>query len=88
MSSRKSNQRMADVTSKDWILIIVSGRKDSLSLWDILLNLGYKTIGLYVDFKIEGFSEKLKKKIEKFVKQRGVELIIVNLEKEVSLFLK
>ena len=79
---------MADVTSKDWILIIVSGRKDSLSLWDILLNLGYKTIGLYVDFKIEGFSEKLKKKIEKFVKQRGVELIIVNLEKEVSLFLK
>lgn len=62
---------MADVTSKDWILIIVSGRKDSLSLWDILLNLEYKTIGLYVDFKIEGFSEKLKKKIEKFVKQRG-----------------
>ncbi|MDL1970593.1 MAG: adenine nucleotide alpha hydrolase family protein [Candidatus Desulfofervidaceae bacterium] len=69
-------------TPKDRILIAVSGGKDSLSLWDILLNLGYKATGLYVDLKIEGFSEEAKEKIEKFAKQRGVELIIVDLEKE------
>ncbi len=39
------------------ILTAVSGGKDSLGLWDILNNLGYKTRGLHINLGIEGFSE-------------------------------
>ncbi len=35
------------------ILVAVSGGKDSLSLWDILLELGYRADGLYIDLGIK-----------------------------------
>ncbi len=67
---------------QDRILVAISGGKDSLSLWDILLNMGYKATGLYIDLKIDGFSEKAKEKVEKFAQERKSDLIIVDLEKE------
>ncbi len=36
------------------ILVAVSGGKDSLSLWDILLRLGYHADGLYIGLGIDG----------------------------------
>ncbi len=42
----------------DRILVAVSGGKDSLALWDILLKLGYKADGFYVNLGIGGYSEK------------------------------
>ena len=36
-------------TPADRILVAVSGGKDSLALWDVLLKLGYKADGLYID---------------------------------------
>jgi uncharacterized protein (TIGR00269 family) len=41
-------------THKDRVLVAVSGGKDSLSLWDILVRLGYMTDGLYIDLGIDG----------------------------------
>ena len=50
----------------DRILVAVSGGKDSLALWDILLRLGYRADALYVDLGIGGYSEKSHAKVEQF----------------------
>ena len=39
------------------ILVAVSGGKDSLALWDILLKMGYRADALYVDLGIGTYSE-------------------------------
>lgn len=48
------------------ILVAVSGGKDSLALWDILLKLGYKTDGLYVNLGIGTYSEQSYTKVTTF----------------------
>ena len=50
----------------DRILVAVSGGKDSLALWDILLKLGYHADALYVDLGIPGYSAKSREKVERF----------------------
>ncbi len=40
-------------TPADRVLVAVSGGKDSLSLWDLLLNLGYQAEGLYISLGID-----------------------------------
>lgn len=50
----------------DRILVAVSGGKDSLALWDILLKLGYHADGLYVDLGISGYSAKSREKVDRF----------------------
>ena len=39
------------------VLVAVSGGKDSLALWDLLLELGYQADGLYIGLGIDGYSE-------------------------------
>ncbi len=41
-------------TRDERILVAVSGGKDSLALWDILLTLGYQADGLYIGLGIDG----------------------------------
>jgi uncharacterized protein (TIGR00269 family) len=65
---------------EDRILVAVSGGKDSLALWDILLKLGYQADGLYVDLGIETYSAQSRGKVERFTDQVatpcGAKLII------------
>ncbi len=64
----------------DRILVAVSGGKDSLALWDILLKLGYRTDALYVDLGIPGYSATSRAKVETFLestaKPLGAQLLI------------
>ena len=53
----------------DRILVAVSGGKDSLTLWEILLKLGYKADALYVDLGIPGYSERSREKVEHFTRE-------------------
>ncbi len=53
----------------DRILVAVSGGKDSLTLWEILLKLGYRADALYVDLGIPGYSGRSKEKVEKFARE-------------------
>ena len=69
-------------TRKDKILVAVSGGKDSLTLWNALLDLGYNADGLFVHLGIEGFSDIAKGKVERFAEERNAKLIVVNLEDE------
>ena len=41
---------------QEQVLVAVSGGKDSLSLWDILIRLGYQADGLYIGLGIDGES--------------------------------
>jgi len=51
---------------EDRILVAVSGGKDSLALWDILLKLGYKADALYVNLGIGRYSERSQDKVRQF----------------------
>lgn len=68
------------------ILVAVSGGKDSLTLWEILLKLGYKADALYVDLGIDGYSARSREKVEQFAqdiaKPCGAQLRIHQVEEE------
>mgnify|MGYP003694370735 CR=1 FL=1 len=54
----------------------VSGGKDSLALWDVLLEDGYQTAGIYLDLGIFEYSVESKGKCEAFAAARGQKLIV------------
>jgi uncharacterized protein (TIGR00269 family) len=57
-------------TRTDRVLVAVSGGKDSLGLWDILLALGYRADGLYLGLGIDGgfgYSDESQRKCEEFI---------------------
>jgi len=60
------------------VLVAVSGGKDSLALWDVLLQEGYATTGLYLDLGIFDYSKESRAKCEAFAAQRGAPLLIVS----------
>ncbi len=70
----------------DRVLVAVSGGKDSLSLWDILLSLGYRADGLYIDLGIDGgigYSTASRVYAEKFAADRwpDAKLHVLDIEK-------
>jgi uncharacterized protein (TIGR00269 family) len=58
------------------VLVAVSGGKDSLALWDVLIDEGYQTTGLYLDLGIFDYSKESKARCEAFAARRGVPLIV------------
>lgn len=57
---------------EDRVLVAVSGGKDSLSLWDVLLRLGYQAEGLHIHLGIDGggYSDNSLKYVERFAAAR------------------
>ena len=70
------------LSPEDRVLVCVSGGKDSLVLWDILMELGYRTEGLHVDLGIEGYSDRSREKVLAYAGARGKEPILVDLRAE------
>jgi len=70
----------------DRILVAVSGGKDSLALWDILLKLGYRADALYVNLGIGTYSEESNRKVTKFAEtvaaSHGAKLLVHTVEEE------
>jgi uncharacterized protein (TIGR00269 family) len=67
----------------DRVLVAVSGGKDSLALWDVLLQLGYQADGLYINLGIDGYSAASREKVEQFAAQRpDARFTIVDLKAE------
>ncbi len=64
---------------RDRLLVAVSGGKDSLALWDALLEMGYDVDGLYVGLGIGGYSSRSQQVCEIFAQQRGAHLHVVDL---------
>ena len=67
------------------VLVAVSGGKDSLSLWEILVRLGYHADGLYIGLGIdEGiqYSDESHRLSVKFAEQNGLNLVVVDVASE------
>ena len=63
----------------DRVLVAVSGGKDSLAVWDILLELGYQADGLYLGLGIGDYSDASGEAARAFAGERGLHLIEVDL---------
>jgi len=66
------------------VLVAVSGGKDSLALWDILLRLGYTVDGLYIHQGIDNrrYSELSQQKAQEFADAKGVRLLVASVTEE------
>jgi len=71
-------------TKDEPVLVAVSGGKDSLALWDVLIDEGYRTTGLYLDLGIFDYSVQSRAKCEAFAAARGVPLLVKRVEEEVG----
>ena len=66
----------------DRVLVAVSGGKDSLAVWDILVELGYRADGLYLGLGIDGYSSESEVFARAFADERGLSLEVVDLPTE------
>jgi len=72
-------------THYEKVLVAVSGGKDSLALWDILVRLGYQVDGLYIGLGIDGgfgYSSESHRLTQEFADKHGLKLHVVDVEKE------
>jgi uncharacterized protein (TIGR00269 family) len=72
-------------THEEKILVAVSGGKDSLSLWDILIQLGYQADGMYIGLGIDGgihYSDESHRLAAEFAEKHGLTLHVVDIEKQ------
>ncbi len=70
------------IKKREPLLVAVSGGKDSLTVWDVLDRLGYKTKGFHLNLGIPEFSEKSIETIENFAKKRSLPWVLYDLKKE------
>src|SRR5512135_1431443 len=69
----------------DKVLVAVSGGKDSLSLWDLLVRLGYQADGLYIGLGIDGgfgYSSESHRMTAQFADKQGLTLHVVDVQEE------
>jgi len=66
------------------VLVAVSGGKDSLALWDVLIDEGYRTTGLHLDLGIFEYSAESRARCEAFAAARGAPLIVSSVAEEVG----
>ena len=66
----------------DRVLVAVSGGKDSLALWDVLLDLGYRADGLYLGLGIGEYSSRSAEVVRSFARDRDAGLVEVDLARD------
>ncbi|MEX2275203.1 MAG: ATP-binding protein [Actinomycetota bacterium] len=76
----KAISRFRMLEPGDRVLVAVSGGKDSLALWDVLLGMGYDAVGLYLGLGIGEYSDRSGEIVRSFADTRSVELVEVDLE--------
>jgi tRNA-5-methyluridine54 2-sulfurtransferase len=67
---------------RDRLLVAVSGGKDSLAVWDALIDLNYEATGFYLDLGIGGYSTRSKEAAVAFADSRDAKLIVRSLSEE------
>jgi len=66
----------------DRVLVAVSGGKDSLALWDVLLDLGYHATGMYLGLGIGEYSDRSGEVARRFAEERSADLLHIDLRNE------
>ena len=70
------------IAGDDRVLVAVSGGKDSLAVWDMLVDLGYHADGLYVGLGIGDYSDTSADHARRFATERGLNMIEINLRED------
>jgi len=70
---------------RDRVLVAVSGGKDSLGLWDLLLRLGYRADGFHIDLGIGSYSQESTRLCREFAEQRKLKLYVRSVPEEFGL---
>jgi len=81
----RSIKRYHMFTKEERLLLAVSGGKDSLSLWDILLHLGYTVDGLYIELGIDGgidYSARSLEYARVFAQEHNLNLLVQDIRHE------
>ena len=74
------------LSKTDRVLIAVSGGKDSLALWDVLIELGYDTTGYHIVLWTgEEYAPESLRHSQAFADERGVKLIVYDLREELGI---
>jgi uncharacterized protein (TIGR00269 family) len=76
---RKAIEEFDMIAPGDRVLVAVSGGKDSLALWDMLVELGYQADGLYLGLGIGDYSDESGRLTRSFAAERGLKLHEVDL---------
>ena len=79
---RKAIDDFDMVGADERVLVAVSGGKDSLMLWDVLLELGYEADGLYLGLGIGAYSQESGHTARTFAEHRSANLIEIDLPDE------
>src|SRR5262245_55103445 len=66
----------------DRVLMAVSGGKDSLGAWELLVDLGYETDGLYLGLGIGDYSDESGRYTRDFAAERGLKLTEIDIPAE------
>lgn len=66
----------------DRVLVAVSGGKDSLAVWDMLLEAGYAADGLYIGLGIGEYSTESGEITKAFAAERGLNLRVIELRED------
>ncbi len=66
------------------VLVAVSGGKDSLALWDLLVSLGYQADGLYLGLGIAGYSEPSAGAARSYARRRNLHLREIDLPNDLG----
>lgn len=82
---RRAIERDDMLSGTDRVLVAVSGGKDSLALWDVLLALGYDTTGYHIVLWTgEEYASDSLSCTQAFADERGLELIVCDLSEELG----
>jgi tRNA(Ile)-lysidine synthase TilS/MesJ len=79
---RRAVERGRMFTRHDRLLVAVSGGKDSLVLWDVLLRPDYSATGLHLNLGIKDYSRESEDKAAAFAAARSARLIVVDIPTE------
>ncbi len=78
----KAIAELGMIEAGERVLVAVSGGKDSLALWDILLDLDYDADGLYIGLGIGEYSDESGAYARAFATARGVSLLTIDVPEE------
>ncbi|MCD6383660.1 MAG: adenine nucleotide alpha hydrolase family protein [Thermoplasmata archaeon] len=79
---KRAIERFKMLKRGEKVLVAVSGGKDSLMLWEILVDMGYDTEGLYIDLGLGEYSKSSEEYSRGFAEERDLTLRIVRVKED------